>query len=97
MSVRAVGVIVAVRLLTVLALFSFFILAILASLTFVRALDLSDVFSSSLEIILLLLDFILSVLVYKNLGTIITYLVRVLVYKDFNLLELFFRNLGIVF
>ena len=91
------GVIVAVRLLIVLALFSFFILAILASLTFVRALDLSDVFSSSLEIILLLLNFILSVLVYKNLNTIIAYLVRVLVYKDFNLLKLFFRDLGIVF
>ena len=91
------GAIVAVRLLIVLALFSLFTLAILAGLTFVRALDLSDVFSSSLEIVLLPLDFILSVLVYKNLGTIIAYLVGVLVYKDFDLLELFLRNLGIVF
>jgi len=92
-----VGAIVAVRLLIVLALFSFFILAILASLTFVRALDLSDVFSSSLEIVLLPFNLILSISAYKNLGTIITRLTGVLVYKDFDLLKPFFRNLRVIF
>ena len=96
-SVRAVGTIVAIKLLTVLALFSLFTLGTLAGFTFIRALDPSDIFSSSLKIILLPLNFILSVLVYKNLGTIIAYLVRILIYKDFDLLKLFFRNLGIVF
>ena len=91
------GAVVAIRLLIVLAFFSFFTLGIFAGFAFVRALDLSDVFSSSLEIILLLFNFILSVLAYENLGAIIAYLVRVLVYKDFNLLKLFFRDLGIVF
>ena len=95
-SARAVGAVVAVRLPIVLALFPLFTLAILASFTFVKALNLSDVFSFSLEIILLLLNFILSVLAYKNPNTIITRLVGVLVYKDFNLLEPFFQNLGIV-
>jgi len=96
-SVRVVGAAVAVRLLIVLTLFSLFALVILAGFTFIRVLDLSDVFSSSLKIVLLLFNFILSVLVYENLGTIIARLVRVLVYKDFNLLELFFRNLRIIF
>ena len=39
----------------------------------------------------------LGVLTYKNLGTIITYLVGVLIYKNFDLLELFFQNLEIIF
>jgi len=95
--VKVVGTTVAVRLLIVLAFFPFFILAILAGFTFVKALDLSDIPSSSLEVVLLLFNFILSVLAYKNLSTIIARLVKVLVYKDFDLLELFFRDLGIIF
>ena len=96
-SARAVGAVVAVRLPIVLVLFSFFALATLAGLAFVRALDPSDVFSFGLEIVLLLLNFIFSVLVHENLGAVVACLVGVLVYEDFDLLEPFFRNLGIVF
>jgi len=47
-------------------------------------------FSSSLEIVLLPFNLILSVSAYENLGTITTRPAGVLVYKDFDLLELLF-------
>lgn len=47
-------------------------------------------FSFYLEIILLLLDPIFGVVIYKNLNIITASLIGELVYKDFDFLELFF-------
>jgi len=70
---------------------------VVAGLSFAGVLDLLNVLSSCLKVFLLLLDLVFCIFVYKNLDTVSRSLIRVLVYKDFDFLELFVRNLGVVF
>jgi hypothetical protein len=81
----------------VLILFPSSAVVTLTELSFAGILNLFDIFPSGLEVVLLPLDPILNMFVCKNLDAIIVHLVGVLVRKDLDFLELFVRDLAIVF
>ena len=68
-----------------------------AEFSFARTLDLLNIFSSYLEVFLLLLDLVFRIFIYKDFDTISYSLVGVLAYKDFDFLKLLVRNLGAIF
>ena len=78
MFIGVISAVITVIVLVVLIIFSLFIAAILAGFTFIGVLNLFNIFSPYLETILLLLNFILNIFVYKDLDAIIADLVRVL-------------------
>ena len=69
---------------------------VIAGFSFIRALDLLNVSSSYLKVFLLLVNLVFYILIYKDLDTIFCSLIRVLVYKNFNFLKLFIRDLNVV-
>jgi hypothetical protein len=73
------------------------IVVIPASLSFAGVLNPLNIFSSSLEVVLLLLNPILDVFIRKDLDAIVICLIGVLVRKDLNFLKLFIRDLAVVF
>jgi hypothetical protein len=81
----------------VLILFPSSIAVISARLFFAGVLNPFDIFPSSLEVVLLLLNLILDVFICEDLDAIVIRLVRVLVHEDFDFLELFVRDLATVF
>jgi hypothetical protein len=81
----------------VLTLFPSSIVVAPTRLSVAGALNLFNIFPSSLEVVLLPLNPILDMFVYKELNAIVVRLIRVPVYKDFDFLELLARDLAIVF
>jgi hypothetical protein len=80
----------------VLILFLSSIVVTPTRLSVTGALNLFNIFPFSLEVVLLLLNPILDIFVYKELNAIIIRLVGVPVYKYFDFLELLTRDLAII-